>query len=258
MWIIGGRSNTNLKSDVWYSADGINWTEATSSAQWSSRSEHASTVYDGKMWVFGGYDSGMKNDVWYSTDGASWTNATNSAPWSPRSGHTSAVYDGKMWIIGGSNKSSSFNDVWYSTDGVNWIEVNTSAPWVERTDHSSVVLDGKLWVIGGRDFDTTAYSDVWCSDNLTGIEEVSDSEITSTLSASASPNPFSLSPVIISAEGFSGICEITIFDLRGNLVVHDSIIDAYIWSDSSTPSGIYFAVINDSSGGRASVRMVKI
>jgi uncharacterized membrane protein len=124
-------------------------------------------VYDGKMWIIGGYDSsGHKNDVWYSTDGVNWIQATASAGWSPRYSHTSVVYDGKMWIIGGfaSSGYSLKNDVWYSTDGVNWIQATASAGWSPRYYYTSVVYDGKMWIIGG--YNSSGYSlknDVWYS-----------------------------------------------------------------------------------------------
>ncbi len=65
MWVIGGyvySGNSGNKNDVWYSTDGITWTQACSSAQWSARAYHTSLIFDNKMWVMG-----WINDVWYST-----------------------------------------------------------------------------------------------------------------------------------------------------------------------------------------------
>jgi len=75
MWVMGGLMNPfyNAKaSDVWYSKDGKNWTEATRRAPWQSRQNFGLVVYDRKMWILGGMDrSGAAhatylNDVWYS------------------------------------------------------------------------------------------------------------------------------------------------------------------------------------------------
>ncbi len=91
--------------DVWYSTDGINWTQATGSAPWQIRSNHVTVVFDGKMWLLGGWQGdataggGTKNDVWYSTDGANWTQVTSSAPWGRRTSHSAVVHDGKIWIV---------------------------------------------------------------------------------------------------------------------------------------------------------------
>ena len=43
------------------------WTQATTSAGWSARYLHTSVVFDGKLWVIGGYNgSNGFNDVWYA------------------------------------------------------------------------------------------------------------------------------------------------------------------------------------------------
>jgi|GEM_PF-1969443 len=138
---------------------GYNDYQATANAGWSARECHTSVVFDGKMWVLGGYDGeGLKKDVWYSTDGVNWTQATANAGWSARATHTSVVFDGKMWVIGGEDKK----DVWYSTDGVNWTQATANAGWSTRFYHTSVVFDGKMWVIGGIDEEGDK-NDVWYS-----------------------------------------------------------------------------------------------
>jgi hypothetical protein len=141
--------------------DGSTWTEATSSAAWSGRSDHTSVVYDNKMWVIGGLDGVLKNDVWYSSNGITWTQATSSAAWSARESHTSLVFDNKMWVIGGYDGTNRLKDVWYSTDGISWTQATASAAWAGRFNHKSVVFDNKMWVFGG---DIGSYTnDVWSS-----------------------------------------------------------------------------------------------
>jgi PKD repeat protein len=76
---------------------GVEWTQATASAEWGGRYGHTSVVYDDKMWVMGGLGGGR--DVWWSTDGITWTQATASAEWGWRYGHTYFVYDDKMSLI---------------------------------------------------------------------------------------------------------------------------------------------------------------
>lgn len=127
MWVIGGstRQTTGnpFSNDVWYSSDGVTWTQATSNAAFSKRAGHSSVVFDNKMWVLGGNDNSgyMKGDAWYSTDGVNWTEASSTA-FSPRSGQTSVVFNNKMWVIGGIlydkiTDYTDYSDVWYSTYG---------------------------------------------------------------------------------------------------------------------------------------------
>ena len=172
MWVIGGGFSNNwpyYKNDVWYSADGVTWTQATASAQFPIRSGHTSVVFNNKMWVIGGdYLFGVTwKDIWYSTDGVIWTRAIDYAGFPEREGHTSVVYNGKMWVIGGHNSSDlSLNDVWYSFDGIIWTQATASADFPFRYHHTSVVYNNKMWVIGG----ICNYNDVWYSSS--GLENL--------------------------------------------------------------------------------------
>ena len=142
----------------------FSWDPTTTDAAWSVRSRHSSVVFDGKIWVLGGYDGGHKNDVWYSADGINWSEVTTSNIWSARIFHSSVVFDGKIWVLGGSTTNSgeiNKNDVWYSTDGSNWVEASTNAAWSARNSHSSVVFDNKILVLGG--YDGGNKKDVWHS-----------------------------------------------------------------------------------------------
>ena len=115
MWVLGGYDGSSYLNDVWYSTDGVSWTQVTVTSPFTLRSCHTSLVYDNKMWALGGYDgSSYLNDIWYSTDGAAWTQATANASWSKRREFTSLVYDNKMWVLGGFN-GAGISDVWSST-----------------------------------------------------------------------------------------------------------------------------------------------
>ncbi|MEZ4156784.1 MAG: InlB B-repeat-containing protein [Candidatus Paceibacterota bacterium] len=158
-----GGWNGAYDNDVWYSTDGVTWTEATSSAEWAGRYDQTSVVFDGKMWVIGGYNGSFLNDVWYSTDGVTWTEATDSAAWVGRDYGTSVVFDGKMWLYGGYS-TDYHNDVWYSADGVTWTQATASADWDGRYSHASTVFDDKIWVLGGYSGGARV-NDVWYTEN---------------------------------------------------------------------------------------------
>lgn len=161
LWVIGGRrfdreidTEPVLLNDVWYSEDGVTWSQATDDASWPARDEHTSVVFDNKMWVMGGYTYSAgegtpyvaSNDVWYSEDGVTWTQATGAADWDDRIYFTSVVFDSKIWVIGGYYKT----DVWYSSDGVSWTQATSSAPFASQMGAiEATVFDNKIWVIGG-------------------------------------------------------------------------------------------------------------
>jgi len=140
---------------------GRDWVQATASAPWQPRFDHASVVYDGKIWVIFGQSGPLFPDIWSSPDGLHWTLVSQMVPglWA-RWGHTAVVHEGKMWVIGGATDHA---DVWYSTDGVRWTSATLNAPWGLRNGHASVVFAGRMWVLGG---DASGYkNDVWSSSN---------------------------------------------------------------------------------------------
>ncbi len=179
MWFLGGWYNGRLpghsaSSEVWSSADGEKWEQATASAGWSPRLAAAVVEFRGKMWLLGGTENyyfgdekSLKNDVWHSSDGKQWQQATASAPWSPRAYHQAVVLNDKIYVLGGGNYVPQYhakNDVWSSTDGIHWEQVTAAAPWHERLWFPAVVYRGHIWVLGGWSNNPTKnWQDVWYS-----------------------------------------------------------------------------------------------
>ena len=164
MWFMGGWFNGRLpghsaSNEVWWSTDGLKWTQATESADWTPRIAAATVVFQGRMWLLGGTEnyyfgdqSSLKNDVWSSGDGKHWKLETADAGWPPRAYHQAAVLNGKIYVFGGGNyvpKYAAHNDVWSSEDGVHWTQVTEGAAWHPRLWFSSVVYRDRIWVLGG-------------------------------------------------------------------------------------------------------------
>ena len=169
IWVIGGWDVAdNLLNDVWSSPDGINWTEVTSEAGFEKRSYFAACTYEvnsiPKMWVMGGYTTGETlGDVWSSPDGLNWTQETPLADFSAGYGHISFVFNGKMWVLGAAT------NIYYSTDGQTWIANQTNLTVSRRSYSTPAILNNRLYIIGGSMLgESTALSDVWYSDDVTG------------------------------------------------------------------------------------------
>ena len=145
-------------------------------------------VFDGRMWLMGGWFNGRlpghsaSGEVWSSTDGVNWTMATKQAGWSPRIAAGAVAFKGRMWILGGTENyyfgddASLKNDVWSSADGKEWKRETASAPWSPRAYHAAVVHDGKLWVLGGGNYVPKyhASNDVWSSPDGVNWQQVTD------------------------------------------------------------------------------------
>jgi hypothetical protein len=175
LWLLGG-SGGGQWNDVWSSPDGVNWVQETAAAGWSPRSRHSASVFNGKMWVLGGYFNPFNppgpyivyNDVWSSTDGVNWTQEVAAAAWSARSEHSTVVFDNRLWVVGGSVD----NDVWSSTDGISWTLETPVAPWPLRFLHGTEVFNNRIWMFGGTGVGDPIYNDVWSStDGVNWTEE---------------------------------------------------------------------------------------
>jgi hypothetical protein len=126
IWLMGGVnsiSGYHYLNDVWFSADGVNWTLATDSAGWAPRRGLSAFVLRDTLWLLAG-NAGIPiyNDVWYTVNGRDWLVATPAAEWAPRWNQGAAAFLDKLWVLGGwGNGGEIFRDVWFS-EGLNGIE----------------------------------------------------------------------------------------------------------------------------------------
>ena len=184
MWLIGGMTGSDSTADstatnnIYTSFDGATWTPVTPVGPiFSPRRWHTCIVFNGKMWVMGGWDgsSSVNGDVWSTSNGINWTNVTQTSPYPARFGQTCLVFDSgdgkglRMWLIAGEigGPTIAGNDVWYSTDGAAWTPATTAANFPVRLLHQSFVFCNKMWVVGGYGSGGCCndYNDVWSSTN---------------------------------------------------------------------------------------------
>ena len=179
----------------------MTWKQVENDVSWTGRWDHASVVYQNKIWVLGGYNSGNRDqdsyfeDVWCSDDGKRWDLVNSSAPWLGRRGHAAVVFDDgsgeAMFLIGGftveegSGSRQYCNDVWKSVDGNTWLEIKPNTQpgfgsendWVPRFNHRCEVvnIEGKqvILLIAGATMEQNApanqgmnyLNDVWSTEN---------------------------------------------------------------------------------------------
>ena len=114
IWIVGGglydtpaHPGRVFYSDVWSSADGVEWTLHTPAAPWASRQYHEVAVFDDRLWVLEGWNGANRSDVWHSQDGTQWHELET--PWAPRHAASVFVHADALWVVAGNNMQS---DVW--------------------------------------------------------------------------------------------------------------------------------------------------
>ena len=155
------------------------WERISDRAAFAPRDGAGALVFDGKMWLLGGWNPSDRthfpntcnSEVWCSTDGSTWQLKIH-APWEGRHTAGYAVHDGKMWTVGGDPIQRHYqNDVWNTEDGIHWVRVSDSVPWADRVLHYTVVHRGKIWVMGGQTLPQfapapeTFYNDVWSTED---------------------------------------------------------------------------------------------
>lgn len=173
LWVgAGATAATVFNNDVWYSSDdGATWTRATASAAFSGRAAAMCCVFDGKMWIMGGYDNAgtysATDTIYYSTDGVTWTTANPGTHWSARRMAGCCVSGSKMYILGGeqliSGTATKMNDVWYTSNGSTWTRATASAGWSGRLFGGAYHINDKLFIVSGYGGGSSWYTDCWYS-----------------------------------------------------------------------------------------------
>ena len=185
-------------------ASGYEWVKVVLPAAFAPRDGAGALVYNGRMWLIGGWNPGDKahfpricnNEVWSSSDGAEWTlvkpntfldrSFDPETDWEGRHTAGYAVHNGRMWIVGGdANQGYYMSDVWSSTDGEAWTYVNKGqpVPWGPRVLHYCLAFKDRIWVMGGQTIpqfgkgeDEIFYRDIWTSADGVTWEQVHPKE----------------------------------------------------------------------------------
>jgi len=170
-WFVG----PSYSRDVLYSDDLETWTTITPLSYITGYMGY--TIYDNRMWVFGGRASDCDGDhsavERSDTTGMNWEHVGFLPDYYSELG--ACTYDNLMWIMGGVQCfygiKTRRNDVWYSSNGTTWTQATANAAWADRNGHSVIVFNGKMWVIGGETTlvespeSSLPLNDVWYSVN---------------------------------------------------------------------------------------------
>lgn len=159
LYVLGGQTSGGYTNTVQYAAvnaDGTLGTWTITNPFTTARSQHASVVYNGYLYVMGGLNVTAFSSVQVApitADGlvGAWTATTSFT--TARYNLTSVAYNGYLYIAGGQSTGSTFfNDVQYAPINANgtigaWTA--TTSFTTARATHTSVVYGGYLYVIGG-------------------------------------------------------------------------------------------------------------
>ena len=106
MWIIGGVDDNGPCSDVWYSSNGYDWTQAISVAPFGAIYDHGLVSYDRRLVVVT-----RECRLWHSLDGTLWVDG-GLCEMPARGEFGLEVYDNRIYLLGGAGAQVDYNDVW--------------------------------------------------------------------------------------------------------------------------------------------------
>jgi hypothetical protein len=138
IWVaVGGDGNTTAATTnkcIYYSTDGLTWTNATAgnpflSVGTGNNSVSRAVAWNGIKWIAVGTNSTSltggavaTNSAWYSVDGINWVvisqNIFGTNP-NVNLGGWCIVWNGVRWVTGGTYATTS-GSMFYSTDGITW------------------------------------------------------------------------------------------------------------------------------------------
>ena len=149
IWVIGGFGNAPY-NDVWSSTDGSTWVEenANSGMGGSYIYQHASAVFDDKIWAIGGIyrRSNQGRSVWSSPSGKTWTKAAEALPSAINFYPRAVEYKDRLWSLGG-NGSSTKVFLSSASPATGWTAEDTLQSAIRQTQ--AVVFKNRIWLLGG-------------------------------------------------------------------------------------------------------------
>jgi len=189
MYIFGGytgdiHSNSNLRNqnDLWeYKFATGQWSQWMPSCRKPvPRSAHGAAVYDGKLWIFAGYDGNARlNDMWTVNlvgggegGGRQWEEVVQAGECPPTCcNFPIAVARDCMFVFSGQSGAKKNNSLFqFHFQSSTWTRISTEhilrgcpPPPTRRYGHTMVPFDRQLYVFGGA-ADNNPSNDVHCFD----------------------------------------------------------------------------------------------
>lgn len=144
------------------------------------RGYHISTVYDNRIYVFGGYNgtSNRLGDYLVSNDAKNWKVYPNLKDVKgniipARNSGAFIQFNNGVYLTGGRDSTRYFNDVYYTQDMVNYTKRN-DLPFQGRDAFAAVVFAEKVWILGGRTETATFTNDVYSTADMVNFQKKSN------------------------------------------------------------------------------------
>lgn len=171
-YIFGGYSNYAYQNSVWeFDHDKRKWTKVitTGNERPPERISHTSVIYEGKMYIFGGYsDTLICNEVFQlDLKTKEWKKVSTEHPFGNDDiyYHNSALYLDSMIVFGGIHSNQPTNNLYsFNFKNLKWIKLPNKSNFIipnPRFKHQIFIFKDNLYIIGGQNF-TQIFKDIYC------------------------------------------------------------------------------------------------
>lgn len=164
LWAIGGSDAASPTNNVWWSKNGISWTQENN-APWAARTYATGVVYNNSIYIMGGVGAARYNDVWYTKDGRHWTRIEPAANWSARGGMVVESMGSKLVLVGGQTGVGTYSgELYHSKIGNNWKLGDNQVPMAANIRNQSMnYFNNRLFSFGGVTGASTYSIGIWKS-----------------------------------------------------------------------------------------------
>eukprot|EP01102_Stenamoeba_stenopodia_P022805 TRINITY_DN963_c0_g1_i3.p1 TRINITY_DN963_c0_g1~~TRINITY_DN963_c0_g1_i3.p1 ORF type:complete len:658 (-),score=154.57 TRINITY_DN963_c0_g1_i3:105-2078(-) len=172
--MFGGKSNGYFNDVHFFDLNTHRWKKVSvHREQPSKRYGHSAVLFEGGMYIFGGYDTdGLAcSDLWrFDLGQLSWSKVTTKRAPYARLHHSAVVYNGKMYVFGGKveDKAHRKDNTLYAFDfkKATWKKVKTTGEgpsyrWGHATALALVSGCNSMYVHGGRNGEDQDFGDLY-------------------------------------------------------------------------------------------------
>lgn len=173
--LTGGCDGEFMLPDIWSSTDGKSWRQ--DKAPYPARCQHATAVFNNKLWLIGGTssrESGVEtnlSDIWSYSQQDGWKKEVANAPFGKLTRFKISVFNGQLVLLSGlSNDANKYANIWLSDDGKIWRKQTHNLPSQGGgSNYSLIESNQELWLYasfsysGATDYYSPAANQIWHS-----------------------------------------------------------------------------------------------
>jgi len=152
-YVFGGQDGSSAHTNTLYAYDYLTDAWSTLTAGDLQRSAHSAAVFNDKIYIYGGINSGGTLDTLrcYNTTTGAWSSLTSGL--SARAYHSAVMVGAKMYVFGGTNGGTLNTHHVYDILANSWTALSDGPNG--RSLHTAVAVGSNIYIFGGTNSSST-------------------------------------------------------------------------------------------------------